>query len=240
MPKMTEEKRNRKLVFITGLSLGLVLGGAIIFFSQNTQIIKYPIEVSQNTIESIVERVSGTMSAKQDSIDKANKKINYKKFEKNNINQSKNDSLFTSNQRDSLSNSIDTLNSSSEIIEVKKDQLMAQKNIEALNFDAVDNKSNKDSLLQAASGIQIEKKNLKKVIVNTEFWKSPINYRGYKFVKNKLILFGIDAQDENLAMIIYDGSYFLKTINGVLRINFSEDFKSFDRINNPTISAMFE
>ncbi|MCC7051475.1 MAG: hypothetical protein IT239_06850, partial [Bacteroidia bacterium] len=57
---MENDRKHQRMVFIMGISLGLVLGGAVVFFSQNTQIIKYPIEVSQNTVEKIVNRVMGS------------------------------------------------------------------------------------------------------------------------------------------------------------------------------------
>lgn len=235
---MSEEKRNRKLVFITGLSLGLVLGGAVIFFSQNTQIIKYPIEVSQNTIKNIVNQVTGEITAKQDSINKANKKVYVKKSENALSTSTEKDSIQdVSNATDTLVN--DTISNLDETIMVKKDELVMVKNIEALTISAIDNKNDKDSILQAASGIQIEKKNGKKVLINTEFWKSPINYRGYKFLKNKLVVFGIDPQD-NISILIVDEIFYLKAINGVFKISSTEEFRSFERVNNSTIISLFD
>lgn len=233
---MSEEKRNIKLVFITGLSLGLVLGGAFIFFSQNTQIIKYPIEVSQKTIENIVQRVMGDMNAKKDSLDKVNRKTVKKGDIKNSI--ASIDSAVVNFVDTNLLNS-DSVLLNDELIEVKKDQLLAIKYMEALNLDPV-NRNSKDSLIQAISGVQLENKSFKKTNLSVEFWKSPINYRGYKFVKNKLIVFGIEPQDENLAMIISDNVYYLKTINGVLRLTFTEEFKSTEKVTNPSILTLFE
>lgn len=232
---MSEEKRNIKLVFITGLSLGLVLGGAFFFFSQNTQIIKYPIEVSQKTIEKIVQRVMGDMNAKKDSLDKVNKRIVKKIDNKNSLTLA--DSAILNKDTGSLK--MDTALLTDELIEVKKDQLLAIKNIDALNLDII-NRSSKDSLLQAISGVQLDNKSSKKTTVSLEFWKSPINYRGYKFVKNKLIIFGLEPQDESLAMVISDNIYYLKTINGVLRLTFTEEFKSSEKVTNPSILSLFE
>jgi hypothetical protein len=232
---MSEEKRNIKLVFITGLSLGLVLGGAFFFFSQNTQIIKYPIEVSQKTIEKIVQRVMGDMNAKKDSLDKVNKRIVKKIDNKNSLTGA--DSAILNKDTSSLK--MDTALLTDELIEVKKDQLLAIKNIDALNLDII-NRSSKDSLLQAISGVQLDNKSFKKTTVSLEFWKSPINYRGYKFVKNKLIIFGLEPQDESLAMVISDNIYYLKTINGVLRLTFTEEFKSSEKVTNPSILSLFE
>jgi hypothetical protein len=155
---MSEEKRNIKLVFITGLSLGLVLGGAFIFFSQNTQIIKYPIEVSQKTIENIVQRVMGDMNAKKDSLDKVNRKTVKKGDIKNSITSI--DSAVVNFVDTNLLNS-DSVLLNDELIEVKKDQLLAIKNMEALNLDPV-NPNSKDSLIQAISGVQLENKSFKK------------------------------------------------------------------------------
>jgi len=244
---MENDRKHQRMVFIMGISLGLVLGGAVVFFSQNTQIIKYPIEVSQNTVEKIVNRVMGSIKTKNDSL----KVLEEKKYKTKGVNVINNRSFLdsTDNQStvtDTLKISTDTLhtasannNDNADNIQVRKDELLGSKTLEVNNFDFRVNANNKDSLLQAASGIQIDKKNRKKINLAVEFWKSPLNYRGYKLFKNKLVLFGLDPLDE--VVLVYSGDfYYLKCSLGIFKLSITDDFRSYERVTNPSVNSLFE
>ncbi len=61
-----------------------------------------------------------------------------------------------------------------------------------------------------------------KSILRVEFWKSPINYKGYKISNNKLVVFGIDQFD----MVSY------KMVNKVLYLKYMSDYYQIDRTIN--------
>ena len=63
-----------------------------------------------------------------------------------------------------------------------------------------------------------------------EFWVSPINYRGYKLVNDKLILFGIEQPD---IVVLYEGNnkLWMRYGNDFFYLESGEYFESFVALN---------
>jgi hypothetical protein len=90
-----------------------------------------------------------------------------------------------------------------EDIVVKQDQLLISVNLKSTliedqhtsenNSDVSNAQKTADKLNPDASLPDIENSSDNNYTV--EFWVSPVNYRGYKFIKDKLILFGIEEPD---------------------------------------------
>lgn len=233
--------------FITGISLGLVIGGSVVYFTQNTNAVRYPLEVSQNTIESIVGKVISALSPKQDSTATTVTNYKYKKAEKVTLTaESKNDSLknvapmIDSTAKSMDSDTVMSLDVSENYNEnVKKDELDQAKIIEVVNISYEPKSGNKDSLLSVISGVQIDKQQGEIINLYVEFWKSPLNYKGYKLGKNKLIIYGI-SPEENLKMIYLNDQYFLKLgNNSIVKLSTGDDFKNFEKVTNPSITNLF-
>jgi len=132
-------------------------------------------------------------------------------FSRNNANRSAEtaDSLENTTSADSE----EKPKSDEEKIVVRKDELLQTKMIDLLDAD-FSPKTKQDSML---IGEGIPHKVLFQVSV--EYWKSPINYKGYKMGKNKLILFGVYDFDSvklirlNNAIYMKYGSSFYKLLN---------------------------
>lgn len=120
-----------------------------------------------------------------------------------------------------------------ENIVVRKDELLATRQVGMENISV--NANDKDSLLQKVSGIR-DDKNIVKQSMNVEFWRSPINYRGYKMAKNKIVLFGVAEQDDVKLYHLEEGHY-IKLQQGVYKIDYTNDFRQFERINDESILA---
>ena len=242
---MTPEKKNKFLIFITGASLGLLFGGAFVYFTRNTNIVKYPLEVSQNTIRSIVNEVVETLSFKKDSTQTAEVKPNYK-YKKSSVKEKSdslnlvNDSLLKAEKilSDSLnSNSYDTINQMpEEQIQIRKETLEEIRIVEVLNMSADLSNNSKDSLLSKVSGVQIEKAT-KKNNFSVEFWQSPINYKGYKLGKNKLIVYGI-MPDDFFKLIQVDNNYYMRYGNTCVKLMMNSNFNTFEKITTPEIVSL--
>lgn len=105
-------------------------------------------------------------------------------------------------------------------IEVKKDKLIYAKTFKVPGitiFDG-DNPDKLDTLLTDYKGsLQDKTKN----IIKVEFWKSPINYKGFKTGVNKIILFGIDQFD----MVSF------KSMNNTLYMKYMSDFYQLYKTN---------
>lgn len=245
---MNENKKHDRLVFITGGALGVVLGAAIVFFSQHPQIIKYPIEVSQNTIEKVVVKVLGDLKSKNDTL-----LLKKQKDIKRTTNNKKVITTADSVSLDSASavqlksylpdDNVEIENTAAEetFEIVKKDERLDARLIEATVLDTYKNASNnvRDSLLESASGIQIDKMDKKKIKLMVEFWKSPLNYKGYRLQKNRLVLFGIEPTDE--VVIVYSGNaYFIKTTIGYFKLTENDDFRPYERVPEVYAKSLFE
>ena len=77
----------------------------------------------------------------------------------------------------------------------------------------------------------------KKVTVyQVELWKSPINYKGYKMQKSKIIIFGID-RPELVKFIDYDGDIYLQSGTSFYMLMPSIDFRSFVKVKDKLVIA---
>jgi hypothetical protein len=110
---------------------------------------------------------------------------------------------------------------------VVKDELLFIKQVEVAGL--TDGKENNylDSLLLDDRGHKTRKKN----IVQVEFWKSPINYQGYKWDARKLILFGFYEFDY-IKLKYFDGNYFMQYGTLYYHLDLSDTFKSLSLIDD--------
>lgn len=137
---------------------------------------------------------------------------------------------------DSSSVSKDSLileNPNSENLIVRKDELLSTKTVDVINLNPVTKLTAKDSLLQKVSGIK-EDKSYYKQFLNIEFWSSPLNYKGYKMSKYKLVVYGI-ASAEGIKLYNLDEVIYLKSASFVYRLDSSGDFKPYERITDEAV-----
>jgi hypothetical protein len=135
-------------------------------------------------------------------------------------------------KKESLKDS--AISTSEDYIVVRKDELLSTKTLEVLSLDPVASKMNaKDSLLQKVSGIKDDRSNSKQFF-NIEFWSSPLNYKGYKLSKYKLIVYGIESP-EGLKLFKVDDVIYLKSSAMIYRLDYSSDFKQYERITDEMI-----
>ena len=120
-----------------------------------------------------------------------------------------------------------------EDIVVKKDELLSVKNMEVINVNAIANSTrSRDSIIQQASGIRDD--NNIKYSYTVEFWASPINYKGYKMAKNKIVLYGINPAEGSKIYKLND-NFYLKNLVGVYKLDFSGDFRQFEKISDEAL-----
>jgi hypothetical protein len=137
----------------------------------------------------------------------------------------------------------DTIQASSEDkdIVIKKDQMLIsfslpvieksseKKSQENTSGNATENVVQK---LNPAAGVP-EEETISSVI-ETEFWVSPVNYRGYKMSKNKLILFGIEEPAAVKLFRLNDGLY-MKYGNDFFHLNSTFEFLSYQRLKETEV-----
>jgi hypothetical protein len=236
------DPRNRFLLFILGLTVGALVSGAIVYLSINKE--KSALSVSRGMIEEIASKVSVLLSRK-----------NEKKEEPHQIEHTdlstrteKKDTLEEAAPADTIaaSNEVVTdsltadLNKGDEDIVVRKDELIESKPLDVVELSPDKNvKTKADSLLEKASGIKSEKRNTgEKIMIAVEYWRSPINYRGYKLGKNKLVVYGLDTTVP-ITILKHNGSLFMSYDQNVYRIEPSNDYRAFEKVNDPNILTVF-
>jgi len=117
-------------------------------------------------------------------------------------------------------------------IKIKKDKLIYAKFYTVPGVEKYLSES-----LDKSDTSAINKEDLKsktKNLLQVEFWKSPINYKGYKTGKNKLVLFGIDQYDI-VSFKILNNTLYMKYISDFYEIDKTTEFKSIIPINNPQL-----
>ena len=75
------------------------------------------------------------------------------------------------------------------------------------------------------------------MLLRVEFWKSPVNFSGYKKQKNKIILYGIDDFDE-VNFKFANNKLCLQYGNGFFEIEEANDFRRFCPISDKNLIAI--
>lgn len=118
-----------------------------------------------------------------------------------------------------------------EDIIVRKDELLGVKTVEVLNYDTAGAApSSADTAMEQISGIRSSNKIL--TSFKTEFWKSPVNYKGYKMTKNKIVLFGISPEEE-VQLYMMEETIYMKVNKNFFRLSFTDEFKQFEKVAPP-------
>jgi hypothetical protein len=101
--------------------------------------------------------------------------------------------------------------------------------IKVINLQASDNV---DTLLEKISGIKNQKNTFASFEV--EFWQSPINYKGYKMSKGKIMLFGVDPNEE-IKLFHMEDAIFIKRNQSVFRLYFTDEYRQFEKVTDAGI-----
>jgi hypothetical protein len=230
---------NKSLLFLLGLVLGLLAGAGFFIFKMDSILnslnilnsSKDTLIIQQQTInEPEVQKrkeinkknrdtASRTMSSAELLAKKYSKEVPIRRV------MAEADSLL----RDTL---FGNEQSTSENFIVRKDELLGSRKIEVTNLQT-QTANPSDSILEKVSGI---KDNSKNVIASfsIEFWQSPINYKGYKMTKNKIVLFGMNPE-EAIRLFHLEDAILLKQGQNHFRLNFTDEFRQFEKISDASV-----
>jgi hypothetical protein len=229
--------KEKAQVFIIGLSIGLLIAGA--FFILKLDDYFKELNLYKRMSQTFVP-VQKTEHSDKLHEEKKNKKNEEKPARSKSVDFS--DSVTPEPVVPDLSivsiDSTKILNDTSSVngddIVVRKDELLATRTMEINNLNPTASKQNsKDSLLQKVSGIKDDKFTGKQMF-NIELWQSPLNYKGYKLSKYKMVLYGINSF-EGLKLYKQDDIIYLKISGIVYRLDYASDFKQYERITDEQI-----
>jgi hypothetical protein len=199
--------------FIFGVSIGLIIGAAFFVFKINDVFDKLKSSASEQitVIEQPVKNVTPD--------DEEDKKKSRERFK---IDMSKSPSV---NYKE-----VDSLIALDSKINIATDELLSVKNVKAIKIG--DNISGRDSA--AAKLAHVEENNSDLYFI--EFWKTPLNSKGYRFSKNKIMLYGF-MDFNNILLYELDSSYYIKCSDQVYKLFYGGDFKQLERVLDTDLLA---
>lgn len=247
---MAEDRKSRLTYLLLGILIGLVFGVMALLVVQMNNKSANNEKVAESTIERIADKVLGLLYLKSEKEEKkpdepTDPKVIVKEYTVVKTGKdSTSEHSAISTVKDSLEESMGSIDSmmveslqEDDDIFVKKDELLEVRTVELTVIGTQNNKTENDTLLEETADVVIEKSKSAKTNFLVEWWKSPINYKGYKMGKNKIVLFGINP-DEPLKLYCLDEEIYIKLPNMVFHLEQSNDFHSYEKVSKPSILAL--
>ena len=221
--------RQKVPVFIFGVSVGLLAGCLFFLFKLDTYIRNFNLSLL-NQKQNISEQV---ISPKKEEGDNQSKdKDTYKaktEAKKESNTSSKNVSLI------SMNDITDSSYVNSENYQVLKEELISVKNLYVKTLTPEEKTSFADSLAASLAGVTNPPK---EEFFMIEFWKTPLNSKGYKMTRSRLLIYGYPEKTD-LALVKRDDNYYLRNNKMVYRLSYSSEFKPMERSNANDVAGMF-
>ncbi len=196
--------------FVFGLSIGLLVG--IGFFVLKINDLFNKLKESASEKITVIEKTVNTTDEDEKTKNNNRFKINFKKSTK--INYSEVDSLIKEDSG----------------INIASDELLTVKNIKIIQIgEFIPSKDSSDIQKTRLDDINSD-------LYFVEFWKTPLNSKGYRFTKNKIMLYGFD-DFSNLTLYEIDHSFYIKSSDQVYKLLYSSEFKQLDRVLDSELLA---
>jgi hypothetical protein len=218
-------------IFIFGASIGLIVASLFFIFKLDNLFSKVSIFESGTNATVHEEEVSNKKADTNSVIISKDKMLTEANKKNNSLVRS--DSSYISS-RSNFANENDAYTSDDENINVLKEELLSVKNITLKDFDG-NQFSKTDSVLYSESGIQ---PNSKTDLYLIEFWKTPLNSKGYKMTRNRILIYGI-KENQDLCVAKIKDNFYLKNNTEVYQLNYSSDFKPMIKVNEESIIKKF-
>lgn len=198
--------------FVFGVSIGLLVGVAFFIFKIDDYVKRF----NKPTIDDIKVTEQTIINAPADNKEPkntSNKKISINTKHSPNINYSEVDALLKE-----------------EDVTVAQEELLSVKNIKVINLDG---SSKRDTLTGQLAGVtNSDYPNLFFV----EFWKTPLNSKGYRMTRNRVILYGL-SDFSSITIYKVDDNYYLKNDDVVYKISSGTEFKPMELVNDTDLLA---
>lgn len=220
---MVKSSGNRLIYFLFGITVGLLVGVAFFIFKIDEYLSRMELFNQKASDTLVVEDQGGKVQMQKGGMkNNRDRGPSTTSKDSSSVIPQNTDSFFA----DSLYSGVTY--AKDETIEVKKDELVEVREMEIQGETG--GKNTKDSILQQISGIRDDKNPGTKLSV--EYWLSPINYRGYKMTRSKLVLFGMNAGESSTLMRV-DNVLYLKQGEHWYRLEGSADFRPLDKVSPP-------
>ncbi|MCC6371565.1 MAG: hypothetical protein IT236_11220 [Bacteroidia bacterium] len=198
--------------FIFGVSIGIIVGVGFFVFKINDLFNK--LKESAREQITVIEQPVKNVPANGDQQKSNNERFKIDLGKSKKINYAEVDSLIKQDSE----------------INVATDELLSVKSVKAIRIG--DGDATGDTLAARLANVST----LKSDLYFIEFWKTPLNSKGYRFSKNKIMLYGfIDYTDVLLYEL--DNSYYIKCSDQVYKLFYSGEFKQLERVMDSDLLA---
>jgi len=199
--------------FVFGVTIGLVIGSAFFIFKINDLFDRVRLAASDNV--TIIQQPVKVVDAGPERAKKEGERFKINLGKKVKINYNEVDSLLQNDER----------------INIATDELLSVRSVKVIHIGGTSNSS--DSL--AAKLANVEELDANDIYF-VEFWKTPLNSKGYRFTRNKVMLYGF-PDFTNAVLYSLDNSYYLKSGDQVYRLFYSPEFKKLERVVDSDLLA---
>lgn len=217
--------RDKITPFTLGLSIGLLAACLFFIFKLDTYIQK--IDISALTSKGKVSEEIIENKSEKPLAEKEKKETAHKKTE---VQQEKKNSTIIS-----MNNVTDSSYTASETYRVLKEELQSVKNIYVKVVTPKEKTSPKDSLIASLAGVTMPDD---KEFFMIEFWKTPLNSKGYKMTRSRLLIYGYN-EGSDLQLVKDEEKYYLKNNNVIYALSYSAEFKPLERASETDLSGKF-
>ena len=200
--------------FVFGVSIGLLAGIAFFIFKIDDYLKKFN-KPDIDNIKIVEQTISNSADSKESGQgdNKSDKKSKINTKNSPNINYNEVDALLKE-----------------EDIKVAQEELLSVKNIKVIDLDA---SSKRDTLTGQLAGVtSADYPNLFFV----EFWKTPLNSKGYRMTRNRVILYGL-SDFSSITIYKVDDNFYLKNDDVVYKISSGTEFKPMELVNDSQLLA---
>lgn len=197
--------------FVFGVSVGLLLGIAFFIF----KIDDYLKKINKPNIDNIkiVEQTVSDAGAENKENSKSEKKVSINTKKSPNINYNEVDDLLNEDG-----------------IKVAQEELLSVKNIKVIDLDE---NTKRDTLTGQLAGVtSSDFPNMFFV----EFWKTPLNSKGYRMTRNRVILYGL-SDFSSITIYKVDDNFYLKNDDVVYKISSGTEFKPMELVQDTDLLA---
>jgi hypothetical protein len=195
--------------FIFGLSIGLILGIGFFIFKID-DILKRVNKPKIDNIKITEKIIDDTKTSEFTSPEK--QKVKLKKS--SNINYNEIDSLIKEEE-----------------VNIAKEELLTVKTIKVIDLDS--KTDTKDTLTGHLAGVKAQDY---PDVFFVEFWRTPLNSRGYRMTRNRVVLYGI-SDFSSLTLYKVDDNFYIKNDEIVYKISSGTEFKPMEIVRDTDLLA---
>lgn len=212
-PRRPMSWRRKIAPFATGVMVGLLAGVAFFVFKINDWFVKLR-DTANERITVIEQPVREVPEKKETPAPPPREKMKIRTGKSQRVNYREVDSLIRQNSQ----------------ITVATEELLSTKNVKVIKV--ADNSA--DATTDTAAANAGVKPDPVPETIQVEFWKTPLNSRGYRFSRNKVMLYGF-PDFSNVLVYELGGAYFLRSSDQIFRLSFTAEFKPMEKVTDPEL-----